>query len=193
MASSLEMLLQEVRACRVCEDRLDPQPSIRADAASRLLIIGQAPGALAHRTGITWNDPSGNRLRQWLNLERDVFYDVTRVAIMAMALCFPGYGKHGGDLLPPTECAPRWHQRVRQLLPNIKLTLLIGVCAHRYYLGPACKKAMTETVTAWREYLPDYMVLPHPSWRNTGWLKNNPWFEAEMIPELRNRICLVLD
>ncbi len=193
MDAPLETLLSKARACRVCAERIEPRPVLSASATSRLLIVGQAPGTRVHATGIPWNDPSGDRLRDWLGLDREAFYDVSRLAVMPMGLCFPGHDKHGGDLPPRPECAPLWHGRVRKMLTNIELTLLVGSYAQKFYLGPSRKKTMTETVRAWRGYSPQYMVLPHPSWRNTGWLKKNPWFENETIPELKKRVRELLD
>ncbi|MBI5094175.1 MAG: uracil-DNA glycosylase family protein [Candidatus Hydrogenedentes bacterium] len=189
-ARALEGLLSEVRACRLCaaELPLGPRPVLRARVTARVLIVGQAPGTRAHETGIPWNDPSGDRLRQWLDLDREQFYDESRVAIIPMGLCYPGRDAKGGDLPPRPECAPLWHAKLRALLPNIRLTLLVGQYAQRYYLGTRRGRSVTDTVRAWREYLPEYIPLPHPSFRNLTWLKRNPWFEAEVVPELRERV-----
>ena len=190
---SLEAVLTQAGACRLCRDHIEPRPVVRVSAASRLLIVGQAPGTRVHETGIPWNDPSGDRLRQWLAVDRDDFYDVSRVAVMPMGFCYPGRDKHGGDLPPRPECAPLWHGALREHLSNIQLTLLVGSYAQKYYLGDRSKKTMADTVKAWRDYLPDYLPLPHPSWRNTGWLKKNPWFEADLVPKLRKRVRALLD
>jgi uracil-DNA glycosylase len=156
---------------------------------ARLLVIGQAPGTRVHATGIPWNDPSGDRLRSWLGLDPGVFYDQSKVAIMPMGFCYPGRG-HSGDLPPRPECAPLWHDRILAHLPAIELTLLIGRYAQDRYLGARRRDSLTETVKAWREYLDDgYLPLTHPSPRNRLWLKNNPWFEAEVVPFLKNRIA----
>jgi uracil-DNA glycosylase len=144
-----------------------------------------------HETGIPWNDPSGDRLRGWMDVPRDVFYDERRIAIIPMGFCYPGRGK-GGDLPPRKECAELWLERLLARLPNIELTLLMGQYAHAYYLGSRRKKTLTDTIRAWREYLPDYMPLVHPSPRNMGWLKKNPWFEKDMVPELRKRVHRLL-
>jgi uracil-DNA glycosylase len=188
---SLESLLAEVRACTVCAAHLPlgPRPVLRARVSARLLIVGQAPGTRVHETGIPFNDRSGDRLREWLSLEREQFYDESRVAIIPMGLCYPGRDAAGGDVPPRPECAPLWHPRLRAALPDIALTLLVGSYAQAYYLGARRKKSVAETVQSWRDYLPQFLPLPHPSWRNTGWLKRNPWFAAELVPELRRRVA----
>jgi uracil-DNA glycosylase len=187
---ALEALLRQARACRICEVHLPlgPRPVLRMAASARLLIVGQAPGTRVHETGIPWNDRSGDRLRQWLALEREAFYDETRIAIMPMGFCYPGIDENGGDRPPRPECAPAWHGRLRALLPRIELTLLVGQYAQAYYLGKRRKEGMTETVRAWRDYGPAFLPLPHPSWRNTAWLRKNPWFERELVPDMRKRI-----
>lgn len=159
-----------------------------ADPAARLLIIGQAPGTKVHETGIPWNDRSGDTLRGWLEIDREVFYDPRKVAIMPMGFCYPGVLPKGGDAPPRPECAPLWHDRLLGELPNIKLTLLAGMYAQALYLGKARKKTLTATVEAWRDYGPDVMPLPHPSWRSGNLLRKNPWFEAELLPDLRARV-----
>lgn len=191
---ALAEVLARVRACRVCAAHLPlgPRPVLRASGSARLLIVGQAPGTRVHETGIPWNDRSGDRLRAWLGVDRETFYDEARIAIVPMGFCYPGTDAKGGDLPPRPECAPLWHPEIAPHLPRIGLTLLIGQYAQRYYLGPRRKATMTETVAAWREYLPDYLPLPHPSWRNTAWLKRNPWFETELLPELRERVRALL-
>jgi uracil-DNA glycosylase len=165
----------------------EPRPVLRVHSAARLLIVGQAPGRLVHETGIPWNDPSGRRLRQWLAIDDATFYDTRRVAILPMGMCYPGT-VDGADLPPRPECAPLWHGRLRATLPRVSLTLLVGGYAQRHYLKGASEAGMTATVRAFRDYLPEYLPLPHPSWRNTGWLKRNPWFEDELLPELRSLI-----
>lgn len=186
----LEALLKEIRACTVCAAHLpfEPRPVVRAHESARLVITGQAPGTRVHETGIPWNDASGNRLREWMGITREVFYDEHQVASIPMGFCYPGKGK-SGDLPPRPECAPLWHERLRAQLPNVRLTLLIGQYAQVYYLGKRRKATLTETVQAWQEYLPSgYLPIVHPSPRNDIWLKKNPWFETDIIPELR-RIC----
>lgn len=179
-------MLREVRACRVCEAHLPnpPKPILLAAETATLMIVGQAPGRKVHETGIPWNDPSGDRLREWLKLERAQFYDTCRIAIIPTGFCYPGTGENG-DLPPRPECAPLWHPKLRAALPRIRLTLLAGSYAHAYYLGDRMKSSVTETVRAYQEYLPEFLPLPHPSPRNRGWLKNNPWFEKNVIPQLR--------
>jgi uracil-DNA glycosylase len=165
---------------------------VHIDPRARLLIISQAPGTRVHETGISFNDRSGDQLRAWLGLDRTAFYDGSRVAIIGMAFCYPGKDKAGGDLPPTAICAPTWHPRILPLLENIELTLLVGSYAQRRYLNLAGSETMTDVMLRWQTFLPKYFVLPHPSWRNTGWLKRNSWFEAELVPELRRRISLVL-
>ena len=190
----LDNLLAEVRACTSCADvlPLGPRPTLRAKRSAKLLIVGQAPGTKVHETGIPWNDPSGNRLRDWLAIERDQFYDETNVAIMPMGFCYPGRLPKGGDAPPRPECAPLWHARLRALLPNIELTLLVGSYAQAYYLGDKRGKTMTETVANWRAFLPALLPTPHPSWRTTAWQKKNPWFDDDLLPNLRRRVHVLL-
>lgn len=192
--AQLDALLAEIRACRVCEASLPfgPNPVLRAAASARLLVVGQAPGRRVHETGIPWNDPSGDRLRGWLQLDRENFYNEQCIAIIPAAFCYPGTGK-GGDLPPRSECAPLWHPRLRAALPEIRLTLLIGQYAQAFYLGARRKQTLTATVHACHAYLPEFFPLPHPSPRNQMWLKRNPWFEQEVLPELRSRVADVLD
>lgn len=185
---ALTSLLKQVRACDICANNLPlgPRPVIQIGASARIMIIGQAPGIKVHNTGKPWNDPSGVRLRQWLNLSEIEFYDETKVAIMSMGFCYPGRGK-SGDLPPRPECAPQWHNKLLELLPNIKLTLLIGQYAQQYYLKDQYK-TLTERVMHWREFPEGMFALPHPSPRNQSWLKKNAWFEEEAIPELQQRV-----
>ncbi|MCH7935923.1 MAG: uracil-DNA glycosylase family protein [Proteobacteria bacterium] len=186
----LEDLLSEIRACRLCARHLPlgPRPVLRASATAKLLIIGQAPGTRVHESGIPWDDASGERLRDWLQMTPEVFYDEARVAIVPMGFCYPGRNESGGDNPPRPECAPEWHQKLLNLIPQVKLTLLVGLHAQKHYLGKTRKSTMTETVRAWRQTLPRFLPTPHPSWRTTGWLRKNPWFEAEVVPELRQRV-----
>lgn len=192
--TALADLLANIRACRVCADQLPlgPRPTVRAAGSARVMIVGQAPGTRVHETGIPWNDRSGDRLREWLGLDRDTFYDESRIAIVPMGFCYPGVDANGGDSPPRPECAPLWHARVRALLPDVELTLLVGSYAQAWYLGKRRGASMTETVARWRDYLPDFFPTPHPSWRNTAWLKRNPWFAQEALPALRRRLDLLL-
>lgn len=191
----LQRLLREVRGCTACAKHLPlgPRPVLRMAITSRLLIVGQAPGTRVHETGIPWNDPSGDRLREWMDVPRDVFYDETQIAIVPMGFCYPGRDVRGGDLPPRPECAELWRERLHEHLPNVELTLLIGQYAHSYYLGARRGKSLTETVQHWQKYLPTYLPLPHPSWRNQGWLKRHPWFEADVVPYLRARVRELLE
>jgi len=188
-----ERLLAEVRACRICAAHLPhpPRPVLRAAPGAAVLIVGQAPGRRVHESGIPWNDPSGDLLRAWLKIGRDAFYDARRIAIIPAGLCYPGTGE-SGDLPPRSECAPHWHPRLRAQLPGIRLTLLVGSYAQGYYLGRRRKKTLAETVRARSEYLPEFFPLPHPSPRNRLWLKRNPWFEREVVRELRGRVAAAL-
>ncbi|MCC7272388.1 MAG: uracil-DNA glycosylase family protein [Alphaproteobacteria bacterium] len=190
MSEDLDRLLAEIRACRVCAAALPlgPRPVVRGRAGARLLIASQAPGTRVHETGLSFNDASGDRLRDWLGLDRETFYDEARVVIAPMGFCYPGRLPRGGDAPPRPECAPLWQPRLAAALPGIELTLLIGQYAMRWHLRERAMPTLTETVAAWRSFLPRYFPLPHPSWRNTGWLKRHPWFAAEALPELRGRV-----
>ena len=188
----LARLLKDIRGCRICEARLDPRPVLHVSTSARILIVGQAPGQRVHKSGVSFDDPSGERLREWMGIDRDTFYDETRVAIAAMAFCFPGYDADGADRPPPRICAATWRKPLIAALPNVKLTLLVGSYAQSWHLGDAAKSNMTQTVKAWRDYAPRYIPLPHPSWRNNGWLKQNPWFESDLLPHLRRRLRRLL-
>lgn len=187
---SLNELLAEIRQCRLCESDLPlgPRPVLRAAASARLLIVGQAPGTKVHASVIPWDDPSGERLRDWLHIEREAFYDPARVAIVPMGFCYPGRLPKGGDKPPRPECAPTWHPPLLDLLPHIELTILAGAYGQKRFLGAKRGKTLTETVRAWRDHGPQFMPLPHPSWRTVGWQKRNPWFDEEVLPELRRRV-----
>jgi len=190
MSRALALVEKEARACDRCaaDLPLGPRPVFRISATARLLIVGQAPGTKVHESGIPWNDASGARLRDWLQLDRDTFYDESRIAIVPMGFCYPGVDARGGDRPPRPECAPLWHPKLLPLMPAIELTLLVGLYAQRRYLGKQRQASLTETVHAFRDYGPAYMPLPHPSWRNTAWLKKNPWFERDLLPVLRRRV-----
>ncbi len=184
-------VLAEALACRVCEAHLPlgPRPVFRITPTARLLIIGQAPGTKVHETGIPWNDRSGDRLRLWLGMEREAFYDATRIGILPAGLCYPGRLPNGSDAPPRPECAPLWHPRLLALMPAIRLTLLVGTYAQALVLG---RGAMTPRVRAYRALLPHHFALPHPSWRTTAWERRNPWFGAEVLPALRTAVNATL-
>jgi uracil-DNA glycosylase len=184
---SFARLAAEIRACRVCADHLPlgPRPVFRGSPTARLLICSQAPGTAVHETGLSFNDPSGDRLRAWLQMDRAAFYDERHVAIVPMGLCYPGRLPNGGDAPPRRECAPLWRERLLAEMPEIRLTLLVGSYALAHVLGPG---AMTDHVRDFRAHLPRYFPLPHPSWRTTGWEKRNPWFAADLLPALRQEV-----
>ncbi|WP_426228095.1 uracil-DNA glycosylase family protein [Pararhizobium sp. DWP3-4] len=206
-ADGLEHLRAAVAACRICrdapargpDDQLphEPRPVAVISSGARILIAGQAPGLRVHESGLPFNDASGDRLRQWLGVTREQFYDPNLFAIVPMGFCFPGYDAHGSDLPPRRECAPRWRREVIDAMPQIELVLAIGQYAQSWHLGDRRAQTMTETVRNWRAYLgsnigPPVLALPHPSWRNTGWLKKNPWFSADVLPVLQDRVSNLL-
>lgn len=193
----MDDLRRDILACRLCAGRFAqtrtahaPRPVAWFQPSARLLIAGQAPGLRVHESGRPFDDASGDRLRDWLGIDRGTFYDQARVAIVPMAFCFPGYDAKGSDLPPPAQCRATWHDAVMSHLKSIRLRVIVGGYAQRYHLGT--RASVTETVRNWRDHLPGAMPLPHPSWRNTAWLKRNPWFEAEVLPELRRRVKEVL-
>ena len=188
----------ELRNCRLCADRFAqtatghaPRPIVWFEPGARVLIAGQAPGARVHESGKPFTDPSGDRLREWLGLEESAFYDKSRVAIVPMGFCFPGYDAKGADLPPPKICHATWRDRVLELLPKMRLTVLVGGYAQKWHLGT--KMGVTETVRRWRDLAPDVFAVPHPSWRNTAWLRQNPFFEQDVLPALRQRVKEVMD
>ena len=189
----LASLLADIRRCRICAEALphEPRPVLRAETTARLMICGQAPGTRVHATGIPFNDPSGVRLREWLGMDSETFYDSSRIAIVPMGFCFPGQDGKGGDLPPRRECAPAWHEKIRAHLPDIGLTVLVGRYSQAFYLRTDAG-ALTDTVRNWRRFMPDFFPLPHPSWRNNAWLNRNPWFAEEVLPELRRAVHSVL-
>ena len=191
---TLETVLTEIAQCRACADELshEPRPVVRVRRETRLLICGQAPGRLVHETGLPFNDPSGDRLRGWLGVDRETFYGHPAIGVAAMAFCFPGTNPKGGDFPPPSRCAELWRPLLLSHLPKVELTLLVGAYAQAWALKAERKANMTETVRAWRDYTPAMLPLPHPSWRNTAWLKRHPWFEAEVTPYLRQRVEHIL-
>lgn len=190
--STLNTLLRDVRACRLCEAHLPlgPRPVLRASRTARLLIIGQAPGIRVHETGIPWNDPSGDRLRHWMQIDRERFYDEQTVAIMPMGFCYPGKGK-SGDMPPRQECAAHWHSQLLAAMPAIELTLLVGKYAQNHYLGSK-RQSLADTVLHWADHAPGFFPLPHPSPRNLRWFREHPWFDQEVLPAFRKRIAAIL-
>lgn len=192
--NSLDRLASDIRACRLCaadfaatETRHEPRPVTWFQPGARILIAGQAPGARVHESGRPFTDPSGDRLRDWMGIEKDVFYDQTRIAIVPMAFCFPGYDARGSDLPPPKRCAETWHARVMAALGNVRLSVFVGSYALRWHLGT--KASLTDTVRDWQSFLPKAIPLPHPSWRNTAWIRKNPWFETDLLPHLRTSVA----
>ncbi len=200
----LSRLLDDIRSCRICIDNPkgtalphEPRPVLQARRSARLAVFGQAPGQRVHKMGKPFMDPSGVRLREWMGIGEDEFYDPALLAIVPMGFCFPGYDKKGGDLPPRPECAQAWRAQVLEELPNLKLALLIGQYAQAWHLGSDKKRRVTQTVVAWREYLeqdtcPRFLPLPHPSWRNNAWISKNPWFQAELLPELKILVRSIL-
>lgn len=205
-ASAFDALSAEIRACRLCVDRPlgrplphAPRPVFRGLPSARILVAGQAPGTRVHLSGMPFTDPSGVRLRAWMGVDDATFYDAARIAVVPMGFCFPGQDAKGGDLPPRRECAPAWHDRLMPLFPQIRLVLAIGLYSLRYHLERLgleghLRSRLTETLVGWRAIYeasaePRLLVLPHPSWRNTGWLKRNPWFEAELVPVLREEVA----
>jgi uracil-DNA glycosylase len=198
MSHPLDPLGREIAACRLCADRFAatqtahaPRPVFWVSPAPRILVAGQAPGLQVHQKGRPFDDRSGDRLRAWMGIDRATFYDRSRISVLPMAFCFPGYDARGADLPPPPLCARTWHHRVLEALGPVPLILAIGGPAQRFHAG-ALRRSVTETVADWRAQAPGLFPLPHPSWRNTGWLKRNPWFEAELLPVLQARVAEVL-
>ena len=191
---ALEALLSDIRACRACRGDFghEPRPVTHVSAETRLLICGQAPGRRVHESGLPFDDPSGDRLRAWLGVDRETFYNDPRIGVAPMAFCFPGTSPKGGDYPPPPRCAALWRRPLLAQLPKVELTLLVGVYAQRWALQDAARRSMTETVAAWRTYDASVIPLPHPSWRSTGWLQRHPWFEGELLPHLRDRVAAVV-
>ncbi len=190
----LNSLLDDIAACRACAGDLphEPRPVVMVSPETRILICGQAPGRRVHESGKPFTDPSGDRLRGWMGVDGETFYGDPRVGVAAIAFCYPGTAPKGGDYPPPKRCAELWRRPLLAALERVELTLLVGSYAQPWALGDRMKADMTETVRAWREYAPDLLPLPHPSWRNTAWLKRNPWFEAEVVPYLRARVRGIL-
>jgi len=200
----LDVLLTDIRNCQVCRDELpfDPRPVLSVASSAKLLIVGQAPGVRVHNSGVAWSDASGERLREWMGIDKSVFYDSSQIAILPMGFCYPGKGK-SGDLPPQPQCAKLWRESLHQHLGNVQLTLLIGQYAQRYYLNKGFVNgldkgsdnvfvSLTQTVKNWQSYLPRFLPLPHPSPRNNLWLRNNPWFDQEVLPVLRYSVAQTL-
>ncbi len=202
--AELDDIAARIRACRICVEAPtgrplphEPRPVLSESSTARILIASQAPGTRVHATGIPFNDASGDRLRDWLGVSRDTFYDREKFAIAAMGFCFPGQDRHGGDLPPRRECAPAWRRPLIAAMPQIELVLTIGLYAQAWHIGGARGRSLTETVERWREIfarplMPKVIPLPHPSWRNTGWIKRHPWFETELLPRLKEEIAIRL-
>lgn len=183
----MNKLLKEIYQCQLCSPDIAPRPVLTASRKSKVVIIGQAPGRKVHETGIPWDDKSGDNLRRWLGVSKEIFYDSEIFALIPMGFCYPGTGK-SGDLPPRKECAPKWHSILLDQLTNVQLTILIGQYAQKYYLKSYLKDTLTKTVKSFEEYLPDYFVLPHPSPRNNIWQRKNPWFDQEVLPILQEKI-----
>lgn len=193
-SQSLPALLRDIRACQICASALPhaPRPVLRATSSARIVIAGQAPGTRVHESGMPFTDPSGDRLRDWMGVDSETFYNDKLIAIVPMGFCFPGLDEKGGDLPPRKECAPAWRSSVFTHLNNVKLTLLVGSYAQIWHLKETRKPTLSETVKAFKEYGPELLPLPHPSWRNNAWLKKNPWFTDDLLPHLRRRISRIL-
>jgi uracil-DNA glycosylase len=202
--AELDRLVERIRACRICVESPvgrplphEPRPVLVPSSQARVLIVGQAPGTKVHASGIPFNDASGDRIRDWLGVSRETFYDPAKFAIVPMGFCFPGQDERGADLPPRRECAPAWRAPLMALMPQVDLVLVIGLYAHAWHIGAGRGRSLTETVKDWRAIFqvsdaPRVIPLPHPSWRNTGWMKRNPWFEAELLPFLRKEVALRL-
>lgn len=191
-STDISTLLSAVRACTICDDLpLGPKPILQLNSEAKILIVGQAPGRKTHHKGIPFDDPSGERLRDWMGIDRDTFYNDSAIAILPMAFCYPGTGKTG-DLPPPPQCAEHWRAQLLELLPNIKLTLVIGQYALDWHLGSTQHRTLTDTVSHWKDYWPELLPMPHPSPRNNRWLKNNPWFSNNVLPKLRKQVASLL-
>jgi uracil-DNA glycosylase len=196
----MDQFIERLQACRLCADRFtatatahQPRPVVWLDPQARILIAGQAPGARVHDSGKPFDDPSGDRLRDWLGVDSGTFYDLQKFAFAPMGFCFPGYDAKGSDLPPPKLCADTWRDDLVHQLTQVRLTLLVGGYAQKWHLGKSAKGGVTRTVQGWRDHAPDVFPLPHPSWRNTGWIRKNPWFTTDLLPALKTRVKEVLD
>ena len=194
-AEDFDAVAAEARACTACQPDLDHpvRPVLAGRSTAVIRIVGQAPGTRVQASGKPFTDPSGDRLREWLGMSSEEFYDERRVAITPMGFCFPGLDAKGGDKPPRKECAPLWQQRCTAALPNVGLTVLIGQYAQKWYLRDRVMTTLTATVLRWRDFWPEFVAAPHPSWRNNAWLKRNPWFENDVLPVLRRRVRSLLD
>ena len=193
MVSDFNSLVRSIRSCTICQEQLPHgvRPVLQVSRTAKILIAGQAPGHRVHESGVPFDDPSGDRLRQWLGVDKATFYDEDKIAIVPMGFCYPGTGK-SGDLPPRKECAAAWHAQLLPQMPQVELTVVIGRYAIDWHVPEAKTKTLTETVKNWREYWPSKLVLPHPSPRNNIWLKKNPWFEEELLPPLKERVRALL-
>jgi len=189
----MDSLLTEIKSCKVCTDHLPlgPNPIVTASPESKIIVVGQAPGKIVHETSIPWNDKSGDNLRKWMGVDKNIFYDSDKIALVPMGFCYPGRGK-SGDLPPRPECAPLWHKKLFDMMRHVELVILVGNYAQAYYLQKGAKKTLTETVRNFEEYLPEFFPLPHPSPRNNIWQAKNPWFGEQVLPELKRRVQLIL-
>lgn len=199
MDETLDRLKAKIKNCTFCTERFaatktahQPRPVVWLSDKAPILIAGQAPGARVHESGRPFTDPSGDRLREWLGVDNDSFYDQNKFVILPMAFCFPGYDTKGSDLPPPKICAQTWRERAMTQMPQVKLTLLVGGYAQIWHLPETKKLTVTERVSKWHDYGPDILPLPHPSWRNTGWIKKNPWFESDLLPHLRKTVSRLI-
>lgn len=190
----MKKLLEQIKSCKVCEQHLElgVNPIIAANSKSKIIIIGQAPGKKVHETGIPWNDKSGDNLRSWLGIDKAAFYDTNTIALMPMGFCYPGKGA-SGDLQPRPECAPLWHNKLLAKMTNVKLTILIGQYAQDYYLPGKTNSSLTESVKNFKDYLPQYFLLPHPSPRNNIWQAKNKWFASDVLPELKEQVQRIVE
>jgi len=192
---ALDQLEADIRACTLCKDDMsrEPRPVLAVSSSAKILVAGQAPGNLAMESGRPFTDPSGVRLRDWMGVSDEIFYDASKIAIVPMGFCFPGYDKTGADIPPMKRCADVWRAKLLAQLPNIEVTLLVGGYAQKWHLGKRMARNLTETVRQWHSYRSEgVFTLPHPSWRNTGWIKKNPWFETETLPALKSAISQAL-
>ena len=204
MTRNLDLILKDIRSCRICRETSagaplghEPRPVLRVSSTARLAVYGQAPGARVHKSGTPFTDPSGVRLRQWMGVTDEEFYDARRVSIIPMGFCFPGYNAKGADLPPRKECAPKWRDDLMKAVPQFEVVLLVGGYAQAWHLAANANRNLSDTVADWRQITarssqPRYWPLPHPSWRNNGWLKQRPWFEDELLPALRRDVRRVL-